>query len=194
MAGIGFELRKVLQADRILSLTKVYGYSAVLSSGPWAISILAIILIGFIDISSFGKQDDVSKYQVVITYGIAFASSLIVTGVLQLPFTRYIADLIFKKREDEILPSYFGALFLAWSLGLIFVIPFYLWVFDGLSYIFIIGAIGTFLVLCGVWISSILAASLKYYKSTVGAYFISYALIVIFSYIFGDTIESLTYI
>ena len=34
MAGIGFELRKILKEDRLLSLTKVYGYSAILSSGP----------------------------------------------------------------------------------------------------------------------------------------------------------------
>jgi len=47
MAGIGFELRKILNEDRLLSLSKVYGYSAILSSGPWVISILAIILVGF---------------------------------------------------------------------------------------------------------------------------------------------------
>ncbi len=105
MAGIGFELRKILHSDRLLSLTKIYGYSAILSSGPWVISILAIVLVGFINLANMGEVSDAFRFQVVITYAIALASSLIITGVLQLPFTRYIADLIFNNREDEILPS-----------------------------------------------------------------------------------------
>ena len=191
MAGIGFELRKILKEDRILSFAKVYGYSAILSSGPWVISIVAILLVGFINLANMGAQSDAFRFQVVVTYAIALASSLIVTGILQLPFTRYVADLIFNKREDEILPSFFGAIFLAWALGLPFVIPLYLWVFEGQSLLFIIGVVATFLVLCGVWISSILAASLKYYKSVVWSYLIAYAGIVVLSYYFGNTIEML---
>ncbi len=194
MAGIGFELKKILNEDRLLSLTKVYGYSAILSSGPWVISILAIVLVGFINLVNLGETSDAFRFQVVVTYAIALASSLIITGVLQLPFTRYVADLIFKRREDEILPSYFGAIFLSWLLGIPVIIPFYMWVFEDQSSLFLVGVISTFLVLCGVWISSILAASLKYYNNVVWAYFVSYALIVLFSYYFGSTIELLIFI
>ena len=194
MAGIGFELRKILKEDRLLSLTKVYGYSAILSSGPWVISILAIVLVGFINLANLGEISDAFRFQVVITYAIALASSLIITGILQLPFTRYIADLIFNNKEDEILPSYFGAIFLAWALGIPTVVPFYMWVFEGQSMLFLLGVVSTFLILCGVWISSILAASLKYYHGVVWAYFVSYSLIVLFSYYFGDNIIMLIYI
>jgi len=176
MAGIGFELRKILKEDRLLSLAKVYGYSAILSSGPWVISIVAILIVGFLNLSHTGAVRDAFRFQVVITYAIALASSLILTGILQLPFTRYIADLIFKKREEEILPSYFGAIILSWSLGLIIMLPLYLWLFDGLDISFILGALFTFMVLCGVWISSILAASLKYYTEVVWTYLLSYRL------------------
>ena len=151
-------------------------------------------MVGFVNLANYGAESDVFRFQVVITYAIALASSLIITGILQLPFTRYIADLIFNNREDEILPSYFGAIFLSWILGIPFVVPFYLWVFDTQSTVFIIGVVSTFLVLCGVWISSILAASLKYYHGVVWAYFISYFLIVVISIYFGDTIEKLIYI
>lgn len=194
MAGIGFELRKILKEDRLLSLAKVYGYSAILSSGPWVISIIAILVIGFINLASYGVNSDVYKFQVVITYAIALASSLIITGIIQLPFTRYVADLIFQNKQDEVLPSYFGAILSAWILGLPFIIPFYLWIFQGQSIVFIIGVVCTFLVLCAVWISSILAASLKYYNAVVWSYFISYTLIVFISIYTGDTIEKLIYI
>ena len=194
MAGIGFELRKILKEDRLLSLAKVYGYSAILSSGPWVISIIAILLVGFVSLASYGPGSDVYRFQVVITYAIALASSLIITGLVQLPFTRYIADLIFNHREEEILPSFFGAIFLAWILGLPFIVPFYMWMFEGQSLVFILGTVATFLVLCAVWIASILAASLKYYKGVVWSYFISYTLIVIASIFLGDSIEKLIYI
>lgn len=194
MAGIGFELRRMLKKDRLLSLAKVYGYSAILSSGPWVISIVAIIAVGFINLATFGTVDETSKFQIVITYAIALASSLIVTGILQLPFTRYVADLIYLHREDEILPSYFGAIFIAWLLGLPFVTPLVFYVFQEQSAFFIMGVISTFLVLCGVWISSILASSLKYYHGVVWSYFIAYFFIILFSYLVGDTIEKLIYV
>ncbi len=194
MAGIGFELRKILREDRLLSLAKVYGYSAILSSGPWVISIVAILIVGFLNLANIGEVHDAFRFQVVITYAIALASSLIITGVLQLPFTRYIADLIFQEREDEVLPCYFGAIILAWGLGIIFIVPVYLWVFEGLPISLIIGAILTFMILCGVWISSILAASLKYYVAVVWSYLLSYAFIVAASYLVGDSIQMLLYI
>ncbi|MBU1659403.1 exopolysaccharide Pel transporter PelG [bacterium] len=191
MAGIGFELRKMLKKDRLLSLAKVYGYSAILSSGPWVISIIAIVLVGFINLATIGVMSEAAKFQIVVTYAIALASSLILTGLLQLPFTRYVADLIFSHREDEILPSYFGAIFLSWVLGLPLITPVVFYVFEDQNLIFMIGVISTFLILCGVWISSILAASLKYYHGVVWAYFLSYMLIIVFSYLFGDSIEAL---
>ncbi len=194
MAGIGFELRKALHKDRMLSLAKVYGYSAILSSGPWVISIVAILLVGFLNLAHIGEVKDAFRFQVVITYAIALASSLIITGILQLPFTRYIADLIFEEREDEVLPSYFGAILLAWGLGIVFITPLYIWVFEGLPVSLVIGAVLTFMILCGVWISSILAASLKYYVPVVWAYLLSYTFIVIASYLFGNSIQMLLYI
>ncbi|MEA3227905.1 MAG: exopolysaccharide Pel transporter PelG [Campylobacterota bacterium] len=191
MAGIGFELRKVLKGDRLLSLAKVYGYSAILSSGSWVLSILAIAVVGLLNVVNYGEQAEAFKLQVVITYSIALASSLVITGLLQLPFTRYMADLIYKNREREILPSYFGAIFLAWILGIPFVVPLYIWIFPDQSAFFITTAGATFLILCGVWISSILAASLKYYHGVIWAYFISYTFIVVLTYFNGDNLEML---
>lgn len=194
MAGIGFELRKILKEDKLLSIAKVYSYSAFLSSGPWVISIIAIILIGFINLANFTNLNEVAKFQIVITYAIALASSLVITGLLQLPFTRYVADLIFNHKEDEILPTYFGAILLAWLFGLPFMVPLVFWVFEGLNFLFLIGVISTFLVLCAVWISSILASSLKYYKSVVFSYLISYTIIVFLSYAIGSNVTTLIYI
>jgi len=191
MAGIGFELRRVLKEDRLLSLAKVYGYSALLSSGPWVISIIAIIIVGFINIATVGSESSAVKYQIVITYAIALASSMIVTGFIQLPFTRYIANMIFANRKDEVLPTYFGALVMVWVVGIPFALPLLFLAFPNQSSFFLVMSLSTFLVLSAIWISNILAASLKYYHSVVVAYALSYGLIILLSFNFGDTLESL---
>jgi uncharacterized membrane protein len=191
MAGIGFELRRILNKDRLFSIAKVYGYSAVLSSGPWVISIIAILFVGFVNIATMENGGSVVQFQIVITYAIALASSMIITGIIQLPFTRYIADEIFAGREDELLPAYYGALLVIWVLGFVVILPFLFYVFPEQSNIFIIGILSTFLVLSAVWVSNILAASLKYYHSIIAAFFLSYGSIVVLSILYGDTLEKL---
>ncbi len=194
MAGIGFELRKALNEDRLLSIVKVYGYSALLSSGPWVISIIAILFVGFIDIITLKLNGNVIQYQIVVTYAIALASSMLLTGFLQLAYTRFVADEIYAGRDDELLPSYFGVLVISWLLGFIFILPLALFVFPNQSNFFIIASVATFLVLSGVWISNILAASLKYYKSVLGAFALSYAVIVVLSLFYGSSLDRLVFI
>ncbi len=194
MAGIGFELRRVLKKDRLFSLAKVYGYSALLSSGPWVISIVAILFVGFVNLATMKMDTSVIQFQIVITYAIALASSMIITGFMQLPFTRFIADEIFAGREDELLPAYYGALLIIWIVGFVFVYPFLLFVFPEQGNLFAIGVLSTFLVLSGVWISNILAASLKYYRSVLIAFALSYGLIIVLSFYFGKNLENMIFI
>ncbi len=195
MAGIGFELKKILKEDRLFSLLKMYSYSGMLSAGPWVISIIAILFVGFINIASEqGGHGTTASFQIVITYAIALASSLVITGFIQLPFTRYIADLIFAGREDEVLSSYLSTLFVSWLVGFVLGAPLAFVVFSDQSLLFVVSIIGTFLVLCGVWISNILAISLKYYKSVLLAYAIAYGSIVFASYMFANSLETLVII
>lgn len=194
MAGIGFELKKILKEDRLFSLVKMYSYSGLLSAGPWVISIIAILFVGFVNIASSQGGGVTSSFQIVITYAIALASSLVITGFVQLPFTRYTADLIFAGKEDEVLPSYFATLLVSWSLSFVIGLPLAFLLFQEQSLFFIINVVGTFLVLCGVWISNILAVSLKYYKGVLLAYLIAYGSIVVGSYLVGDSLEMLIFI
>ena len=46
MAGIGFTLRRVLAGRSLSHMLRAYGAGAMVSSGPWALSILALALIG----------------------------------------------------------------------------------------------------------------------------------------------------
>ena len=45
MAGIGFELRKLLQRDTLAAPVAALGHAAVIAAGPWIFTILALVLI-----------------------------------------------------------------------------------------------------------------------------------------------------
>jgi len=194
MAGIGFELRRLLKEESLGSLIRVYAYSALLSAGPWVISILAILAIGFIQILHFEATDATIRFQIIVTYAFALAATLIVSGFVQLPFTRFVADIIFQRRHDEVLGNYFGVLTVLWLIGLPFVYLLSLWLLPESSLLqrLLLGA--TFLTLSAVWIANTLVSSLKYYKGLVYSYAIVYGLIIISAYFFGNDLNHMLFV
>ena len=177
MAGIGFELKKILKKGTLGSILHTYSISAALSSGPWVISMIVIMLIGFVSFSISKTSTHSSEFQSIITYVMMLASSLIFSSFFQLPFTRFVADRIFEKKEYLVLPNFFGLLLVTFVSGLLFIVPFSLWFFHTQSNLFLLLFIATFLVLNGVWISNILATSLRFFRITILAYLVSYLLI-----------------
>lgn len=104
MAGIGYELRKILNRDSFSSTLWAYTYAGINSAGPLILSIVGILLIGLISLPMVDQSISIVQFQVSVTYLIA--TSLIVTGALQLSFTRFISDRLFERRPDKVLPSY----------------------------------------------------------------------------------------
>ena len=47
MAGIGFEIRKIIRRDNLSATLHAYSYAGVISSGPWVLSIIGMLLVGF---------------------------------------------------------------------------------------------------------------------------------------------------
>ena len=90
MAGIGFEIRKILERDNYWSVLRAYGYAGLVSGGPWVLSILSIMMIGILAIMLGVEQREVNAFQICVTY--LMAGSLIWTGGMQLMFTRFVAD------------------------------------------------------------------------------------------------------
>ncbi len=186
MAGIGFQLKKILKKGTLSSMLETYTISAVLSSGPWVISMIVMMLIGFVSFAISTAQAQTNEFQSIVTYVLMLASSLIFSSFFQLPFTRFVADRIFEKKDYLVLPNFFGLIVVIFITGALFVIPFSLWLFYSQSNLFLILFISTFLTLNGVWITNILATSLRFFKITIIAYAISYILIFILAMLFKD--------
>ena len=106
MAGIGYELRKLLKHESLMALMRAYLYAGIISSGPWVLSIVGMLAIGMISVSVSAEHRVITQFQVTVTHMIA--ASLILTGFAQLAFTRFVADRLFERRADIVAANYQG--------------------------------------------------------------------------------------
>lgn len=174
MAGIGFELRKLLKRDSYFSLLQTYTYAGIISSGPWVLSIISVLVIGLISTPFVIPAVLVSQFQTCITYLIAL--SLIYTGLVQLAFTRYCADRIFEKEHFRLLPNLNGLLLVITTSGGLLSFPLALLLFPAHTLLFRLLFATTFVVLCCVWAATILLSGLKAYKAILANFAIGYGL------------------
>lgn len=122
MAGIGFELRKLLQGKDMNN--KFWGYTSAtfITSGPMLISIGQLLIIDKILSISHVLPADRAVIKAALLY--AYVFSMIMSSGFVMLSSRFIADKIFTKELDDILPSLLGtvsiALIFGGSLGVIF--------------------------------------------------------------------------
>ncbi len=173
MAGIGFELRKLLRKRTYTGMLQAYAYAGIISSGPWVLSIVGILLIGVFSIGAIDADASISQFQVTVTY--LFLISLILTGLVQLSFTRFVADQIFLKNNAAIMPNFNGLLLLSMSLSLLLALPAAAFLFPDQSVLYrLLFAIGL-TVMSAIWIATVFLTGMKHYHAIVGIYFVGYA-------------------
>ena len=175
MAGVGISLRKLMQKDTLLGRIQAYGVAGTISCGPWILSIGAILAIGMIGGRNGPNEESVTQFQLSVTYLMAF--SLILTGPLQLMFSRFIADRLFEQRDDIVLPNLLGALTATLLLaGLVAAPVLVLW-FDG-SFNYRLGMLASFAALCGLWVLVTFAAAIQEYRWVLLAFGLGYGITV----------------
>lgn len=105
MAGIGFELKKLIDENTFSGDFKAYFFAGIISSGPWLISIVALGLLWMFSAPRIGFEEQ-KLFRVIVVY--TYAYSLITTGAVQLVITRFLADRLFLKQRNIFLPTYAG--------------------------------------------------------------------------------------
>ncbi len=173
MAGIGFELRRLLRDQSFLGLLRGYGYAGLITSGPWVFSIMGVLLIGILSVGKFIPSPKIALFLVSINYLIAI--SLIFTGGIQLLFTRYISDRLYEKRDDLVIPNLAGALTLVGFSGAI-VSGLILSIFFKEDLVYKLLMVGIFVTLCEIWIVVVLISGLRVPEKILSSFFIGYAL------------------
>jgi len=184
MAGIGFEIRKILKEETIFSIVKAFSYAGVVSSGPWIISMISILISGYVAGLYFNDQHIVVNFTLMVTYLIAL--SLLLTSFSQLSFTRYVSDVLFRKESEKVLPNTIGIIIINMIAGVFFILPFSVSIYvDTKNFILAMVFESTFVILCALWIVNIVLTGLKNYKYITFSFLISYALIVVFAIFTG---------
>lgn len=180
MAGIGFELRKILSRDSYTATLRAYVYAGLISSGPWVLSIISVMLIGVMSLGVVVPESLIRQFLVSVTY--LMASSLIVTGGAQLFFTRFISDRLFEKKQEMILPNLIGILLVTTVssgvlgfvlLGLLFDQPF----------LYRLLMLANFVVLCNLWLTIIFLSGMKAYNRILLVMAAGYSLMVLCSFL-----------
>lgn len=187
MAGIGFELRKLLKKQTYTGLLQAYVFAGVISSGPWVLSIIGIMLIGLFSMGVVFPKIAIAQFQVTVTY--LFLISLIVTGVVQLSFTRFVADRIFSRDEAAILPNFNGLILAAISLSIVLSLPFVAFLFDGQTVLYRLLFVMGLAVMSAIWIATVFLTGMKHYRAIALIFFLGYSatvgLALIFRYMLG---------
>ena len=121
MAGIGFELNKLISKKNFFS--KFGGYFYTTSS------CLGSMILGFVLLFSIqamakmlGIDDEISKKFTGYITNTVFLS-MIIFGFFSLVLSRYISDLIYSKKEKNILSSFWGVIALIVPISIIIFIP-----------------------------------------------------------------------
>ena len=171
MAGIGFELRKMLSRDSYAGLLGAYGYAGLVSSGPWVFSIAGVLAIGLLAAGTVSPPERVTQFLVSVTY--LMAGSVFLTGPLQLMFSRFVADRIYENRKDRILPNLLGALSLttlvSGALATLVVVT----TFQESTACLVL-LVANFVVLSDAWVLMVLLSGVKAHRRVVGLFFAAY--------------------
>lgn len=182
MAGIGFELKRMLKDETWFGLLKTYTYAGIISSGPWVLSILGIMLVGFISLSNRNANQEIAVFLVSVTY--LMSVSLILSSLLQLVFTRFIADKLYQKQHEIVLPNLVGALGITSAVsGLIGASIAIL--FFSQQGLYAVLMVMNLVLLCNMWIILVFVAGLKRYHAVLLAFLGGYTSIVLLAYPLG---------
>ena len=180
MAGIGFELRKILSRDSYTATLHAYVYAGLISSGPWVLSIVSVMLVGIISLGLLLPNSLVGQFLVTVTY--LMASSLILTGGLQLFFTRFVSDQLFERNYDHILPNLLGVLLVVTvGAGVLGILVLAL-LFDQ-PLIYRVLVLSNFVVLCNLWLVIIFLSGMKRYNRILIVMLVGYSLMVLSAYL-----------
>lgn len=168
MAGIGFALRRLTQRDDLLGIAQGYTHSAIVSSGPWLFTILAVGSINLFGIE-LTSLPELQTFRIVLIYNFAF--SLAFSGPVLLVATRYLADMIFRKEVVQAPGMLLASTLILLGSQALIVVPFYTLAVD-LAPAIVGAALMNYFLVTGIWMVNVFLTALKDYRSITLAFFV----------------------
>ncbi len=173
MAGIGFELRKLLNKRSYAGVLQAYAYAGLISSGPMVLSIVGMVLIGVLSFGVVIPHILISQFQITVTY--IYFSSLILTAPVQLSFTRFISDRLYVKDEAAVLPNFNGLLFVVLNVSILLALPVALFGLAGQTALFRLLFVMGLAIMSGIWVSAVFLSGMRQYKAILLIFVLGYS-------------------
>ena len=107
MAGIGFELKRLFKRKGLFATMRAYGYAGIVCTGPMLLGVL--LQVGILMLCGAWGVDRANQDLLVCMVTYTLLASLVLTSFFSMPVTRFLADMLFAEREDEVLPSFWGS-------------------------------------------------------------------------------------
>ena len=170
MAGIGFRLREIVTRKTFTEWIQLYIYSAIIFAGPWLLSIVCLAALSILALPDL-QREGVALFTVTVVYCYAF--SLITTGIIQLPITRYVADRLYEKDASTIVPS-FVAIVVSVAPFQALTAAIFLAFCGELSLAFKVAAMGLYVAISLIWMAMVYLTAAKDYNALVLGFFVGY--------------------
>lgn len=171
MAGIGFQLTKLMAKRTFAGGLQAYGFAALIGSGPWVLSMVTLALLGLV-VNRSSNSRELDLFFVAVTH--IFAFSLVTTGPLQLILSRFAADSVYANKEEQVFPSFLGGLSLSLlangALGLIFFVG-----FVPSSPLFQFSSAGVLMVVSAIWVGAVYLTAVRDYTAVIQCFALGYA-------------------
>ncbi|WP_313992999.1 exopolysaccharide Pel transporter PelG [uncultured Selenomonas sp.] len=117
MAGVGFELKRLFQARTAAGHIKAYSYSAIVTTGPFALLTSMVLAIQMLFQLYGADADESAVFLGAVVY--AFVFSQLLSCGFTIVLTRYLADCITVQHYRDVTPSLFGMSAILLGLGAI---------------------------------------------------------------------------
>ncbi|MFX3623157.1 MAG: exopolysaccharide Pel transporter PelG [Ectobacillus sp.] len=161
MAGIGFKMQQLFKKDYFSSRIRAYGFSSLVTAGPWLVVIVTITLIQWL-VRSSGILDQQVRELFIISISYCFIFSQVIFGTQQLIVTRYIADLFYMKKTEEVYSAFLG------TSKVVTVMAVLLWslfaLYSPLPFVFTWLLLILFVIINLIWVLFLFLTAAKYYQ------------------------------
>ncbi len=172
MAGIGFELRKLFEdKGGLFKTVKAYFFSALVSVGPWLITIVGLNFFNLLAHQHFRDIAQKDLFMGSIIY--AFVVSQIITAPWQMLLVRYISDQLYLKQYAKISQTF--ALVAGMMSLMCFLLSILYYWNKTLPYSYMFFAYLLLTTTALVWMMMLYLGAVKDYRSIVSSYVIGSA-------------------
>ncbi len=188
MAGIGVKLNRIYEKETLASNLFGMGYSVVITVAPMAVVILAIFAMQIVlDIARTGYAGR-ELFACTVLY--IFIFSLLMASPFNSVLSRYMSDIIYEERYEDIIPCFYVGLVMNVGFGSLFGIPFCIreYLVGGVSGIYVFTGYCGYIALILVFYSMLYLSICKDYQKISLYFAVGMVLAVLLSVLFANVI------